>query len=78
MGQKNGKQQKPMEEEKKDANQPIVIKLKTKKAHRRLPLEMNCEIFKCLKLPIQRKFMSGMGKGIYGMFGPKIRALLKV
>jgi hypothetical protein len=46
--------------------------------HRRLPLEMECEVFKCLTLPTQLKFITGLGKGIYGMFGPKIRALKKV
>jgi hypothetical protein len=46
--------------------------------HRRLPMELNCEIFQCLKLSIQMKFILGMGQGIYGMFGPKIRALKKV
>jgi hypothetical protein len=37
-----------------------------------LPLELNCEVFKCLKLPIQRKFIWGMGRDIYGMFGQKL------
>jgi hypothetical protein len=35
---------------------------------RPLPLEMNCEIFKFLKWPNQRKLIVGMGRGIYGMF----------
>jgi hypothetical protein len=39
---------------------------------RPLPLELNSEIFKCLKLPIQRKFIWGLGRGIYGMFGQKL------
>jgi hypothetical protein len=39
---------------------------------RPLPLELNCEIFKCLKLPIQRKFIWGLGQDIYGMFGQKL------
>jgi hypothetical protein len=43
---------------------------------RRLPLEMNSEIFKCLKVPIQTKFIWGLGKGIYEMFGQKL--LIKV
>jgi hypothetical protein len=43
---------------------------------RRLPLEMNSEIFKCLKVPIQTKFIWGLGKGIYAMFGQKL--LIKV
>jgi hypothetical protein len=37
-----------------------------------LPLELNCEIFKCLKLPIQKKFIWGLGRDIYGMFGQKL------
>jgi hypothetical protein len=37
-----------------------------------LPLELNCEIFKCLKLPIQRKFIWGLGSDIYGIFGQKL------
>jgi hypothetical protein len=37
-----------------------------------LPLELNCEIFKCLKLPIQRKFIWGLGRDIYGIFGQKL------
>jgi hypothetical protein len=41
-------------------------------------LELECEIFACLKLPIQRKFISGLGTEIYEMCAPKIRALLKV
>jgi hypothetical protein len=41
-----------------------------------LPLELNCEIFKCLKLPIQGKFIWGLGRDIYGMFGQKL--LIKV
>jgi hypothetical protein len=45
-------------------------------SRRPLPLELNCEIFKCLKLPNQRKFIWGLGRGIYGMFGQKL--LIKV
>jgi hypothetical protein len=41
-----------------------------------LPLELNCQIFECLKVPIQRKFICGLGKGIYGMFRQKV--LIKV
>jgi hypothetical protein len=37
-----------------------------------LPLELNCEIFKCLKLPVQRKFIWGLGRDIYGMFDQKL------
>jgi hypothetical protein len=43
---------------------------------RLLPLEMNCEIFKCLKWPIHAKFIWGLGRGIYTMFGQKL--LIKV
>jgi hypothetical protein len=39
---------------------------------RPLPLEMNCEIFGCLKLPIQRKFICGLGRGIYGISRQKV------
>jgi hypothetical protein len=39
-----------------------------------LPLELNCEIFKCLKPPVQRKFIWGLGRDIYDMFR---RQLLK-
>jgi hypothetical protein len=38
---------------------------------RRLPLEMNCETFKFLNLEVQRKFIWGLGRGIYGMFRQK-------
>jgi hypothetical protein len=81
MGQQNQKQQKPMQE-KNNGNHSIVKKFTTvfkgqqKKAYRRLPLEMECEIFKCLKFEIRRKFISGMGRGIYGMFRHKL--LIKV
>jgi hypothetical protein len=37
-----------------------------------MDLPMNCEIFKCLKLPIQKKFIWGLGRDIYGMFGQKL------
>jgi hypothetical protein len=39
---------------------------------RPLPLELNCEIFKCLKLPVQPKFIWGLGRDIYGIFGQKL------
>jgi hypothetical protein len=32
-----------------------------------LPLELNCQIFECLKFGIQRKFIGGLGRGIYGI-----------
>jgi hypothetical protein len=54
------------------------MEISMKLPHKRLALELECEIFKGLKLPIQRKFISGLGRGIYGIFAPKIRALLKV
>jgi hypothetical protein len=41
-------------------------------SRRRLPLEMNCEMYKFLKFPIQKKFIWGLGRGIYEMFGPKL------
>jgi hypothetical protein len=37
-----------------------------------LPLELNCQIFECLKLPIQKKFICGLGRGIYGIFRQKV------
>jgi hypothetical protein len=36
--------------------------------HRPLPLELNCEIFKCLAEPIQTKFIWAMGRDIYAAF----------
>jgi hypothetical protein len=37
-----------------------------------LPLELNCQIFECLKFGTQRKFIGGLGRGIYGMFREKV------
>jgi hypothetical protein len=37
-----------------------------------LPLELNCQIFECLKFESQRKFIGGLGRGIYGMFRHKL------
>jgi hypothetical protein len=37
-----------------------------------LPLELNCQIFECLKVTIQKKFICGMGKGIYGIYREKV------
>jgi hypothetical protein len=54
----------------------LVKKQHKKTAHHRLPLELECEIFKFLKLEIQQKFIWGMGRGIYGIFGHKL--LIKV
>jgi hypothetical protein len=36
-----------------------------------LPLELNCQIFECLKVPIQKKFICGLGRGIYEIFRKK-------
>jgi hypothetical protein len=79
MGQQNQKQQKPMQEKKNGRHSIVkntIFKMQPKKTYRRLPLEMECEIFKCLKFEIQSKFISGMGQGIYGMFRHKL--LIKV
>jgi hypothetical protein len=42
--------------------------------HRRvsLPLELNGQIFECLKFESQRKFIGGLGRGIYGIFRQKV------
>jgi hypothetical protein len=53
-----------------------AFEVQQKQPNRRLPLELECEIYKCLKQPIQRKFIWGMGRGIYEMFGHKL--LVKV
>jgi hypothetical protein len=37
-----------------------------------LPLELNCQIFECLKFGIQRKFIGGLGRGIYGICRQKV------
>jgi hypothetical protein len=37
-----------------------------------LPLELNCQIFECLKFGIQRKFIGGLGRGIYAIFRQKV------
>jgi hypothetical protein len=44
------------------------FKMRETEVPRRLPLEMECEIFKFLTQPIQTKFIWRMGRGIYGMF----------
>jgi hypothetical protein len=79
MGQQPGKQQKPIEENEKCNNSAVKKKfaffnVQQKKTlhHRRLPLEMECEIFKFLTLKIQTKFIWAMGRGIYGVFGLKV------
>jgi hypothetical protein len=40
--------------------------------HFPLPLELNCQIFECLKFGIQRKFIGGLGRGIYAIFRHKV------
>jgi hypothetical protein len=84
MGQQHGKQQKPIEEKEKGNNSAVKKKFaffnvqqkKTNLHHRRLPLEMECEIFKFLKEEIQTKLIWEMGNGIYGMF--RLKVLTKV
>jgi hypothetical protein len=83
MGQQNGKQQNPIMDKAKDNNSVVKKKfaffnVRQKKAshRRRLPLEMECEIFKFLTLEIQTKFIWGIGRGIYGMF--RVQLLTKV
>jgi hypothetical protein len=82
MGQQNGKQQKPIKTEEDDSNLILVEEIaivagmeqqiQQQPHRRRLPLEMECEIFKCLKQPIQCKFIWGMSRGIYAIFGHKL------
>jgi hypothetical protein len=45
---------------------------------RRLPLEMESEIFTFLQLAIQQKFICGMGRGIYGLFRDKLLVKVKI
>jgi CRISPR/Cas system CMR subunit Cmr6 (Cas7 group RAMP superfamily) len=77
MGQQNQRPQK-VEEDWQNFTNPAVKKwtlakiLQRKKVHRRLPLEMECEIFKFLKLKMQQKLIYGMGRGIYGMFSQRV------
>jgi hypothetical protein len=68
MGQQNQKQQNAVEEDDNDSNEVHP------KHHRSrpLPLEMNCEIFKFLKWPNQRKLIVGMGREIYGIFRQRL------
>jgi CRISPR/Cas system CMR subunit Cmr6 (Cas7 group RAMP superfamily) len=76
MGQQNQRPQQ-VEEDLGDIN-PTLKKwnlakiLQRKKVHRRLPLEMECEIFKFLKLKMQQKLIYGMGIGIYGMYSQRV------
>jgi hypothetical protein len=44
--------------------------------HRKLPAELNREIFLCLKPATQRKFICGLGWDFYAMF--RHRLLIKV
>jgi hypothetical protein len=69
MGQQNQKLQNAVEE-----NDNYTNKVQPKHHHRGrpLPLEMNCEIFKFLKWPNQRKLIIGMGRGIYGIFRQRL------
>jgi hypothetical protein len=50
------------------------IKQESPDRHRRLPLplELNCQIFEFLKFESQRKFIVGLGKGIYGICRQKV------
>jgi hypothetical protein len=59
MGQQIQKQQKAIEQE-------------PDHHRRRLPLEMENEIFKFLKWPIQLKLIASMGRGIYGLFQQRL------
>jgi hypothetical protein len=75
------KEQNPMEvKDQEDINlitkKMTLITLEEKHLRRRLPLEMECEIFKFLKLKIQRKFICGLGWAFYAMFRRKL--LIKV
>jgi hypothetical protein len=84
MEQQTKKEQNPMKGKNEEdsshsiAEKMALVQLKEKHLQQRLPLEMECEIFQFLKLAIQLKFICGLGRGIYGMFGPKIQALKKV
>jgi hypothetical protein len=57
-------------------NLDTELSLDLRRHHRRLPLEMECEIFKFLKTENQQKFICGMGRGIYGIF--RLELLIKV
>jgi hypothetical protein len=71
MGQQNQKLQNAVEEDENNANQ---VQLTNSHRGRRLPLplELNCEIFKFLKLSNQRIFIVVMGRGIYGIFRQRL------
>jgi hypothetical protein len=43
-----------------------------------LPLELECEIFKCLPPSKQLKFVTGLGSDIASIFVPKLSELVKV
>jgi hypothetical protein len=57
------------QKEEKLANVIAVLK---KRRRIPLPLELNCQIFECLKFGIQRKFIGGLGRGIYAIFRQKV------
>jgi hypothetical protein len=66
MSQEHGKGQKSFDEGKDN----ILKKQRQRRVP--LPLELNCQIFECLKFGIQRKFIVGLGSGIYGIFRQKV------
>jgi hypothetical protein len=56
-----------------DLNPELDITQNSRNCHRvPLPLELNCQIFECLKFHIQRNFIGGLGRGIYGMCRNKV------
>jgi hypothetical protein len=63
-----------MESCQKEEELANVIAILKKQRHVRvpLPLELNCQIFECLKFGIQRKFIGGLGRGIYAIFRQKV------
>jgi hypothetical protein len=73
MGQQNQKLQNAVDEDDNYSNQ---VQLTSPHRGRPLPLELNCEIFKFLKWPNQRKLIVGMGRGIYEIF--RLQLLRKV
>jgi hypothetical protein len=80
MDQQKEKEQNPMKGKHEEdinliANKIALLELGDQ-FHRRLPLELECEIFKCLKEEIQTKFIWGMGRGIYAIF--QLKLLTKV
>jgi hypothetical protein len=61
-------------EETTSSSEELEITQKFPDGYRRvpLPLELNCQIFECLKFGIQRKFIGGLGRGIYEIFRQKV------